>query len=581
MICRLRAFMSLAVAFALCADIDAAVLARVNLQSDGAIEPPGDRIAVTVIFLPGETELTVDVRVFARLEMGQSISAVVSRDPQQADDAGNLWISKVIRRKADTNAASVDIVVPYASMKLPEGIHELAYEITGRRDDEIDFVKATEMNAVVVSQQTRTSMLLAQDTLRYVERQTTRTAIVVEDNGISERQVQIATPKPLFAFQQRSVAVNIPGEFSRPMMAKAMLPREKPVDEDTLAAIPLEGQAWESLAKFEPKRNRTIFYATNREVIAPDERSPARFGNTVGELSFGACTINIPIEHHTKGSLEVPSWWNSRDPANYFLVESLDPLDIQAFRQQTSKDDILLFVHGYNTNFKFAVLRTGQLVHDLAFPGHGVSFSWPSTGRLTGYFQDETVAQASVPALVQLFTDLQETATSEVPEPETPERKIHIIAHSMGNRVLLQAMRYFELQQSQPREQKLFGQVALAAPDVSGALFGALIPSLVRQADHVTLYYCEADQALQASREVHQDKPVGLGPCFAEGVDTINADAVNTDVIGHGYYASAHELLTDLRLYLVNRLPPDDRLPPLGKRTEVIGFSHWAFAPPQ
>jgi esterase/lipase superfamily enzyme len=141
-------------------------------------------------------------------------------------------------------------------------------------------------------------------------------------------------------------------------------------------------------------------------------------------------------------------------------------------------------------------------------------------------------------------------------------------------------MRYFELQQSEPPTHKLFGQVALAAPDISGALFGALIPSLVRQADHVTLYYCEGDQALQASRELHKDKPVGLGPCFAEGVDTINADAVNTDVIGHGYYASAHELLIDLRLYVLNRLTPDDRLPPLGKRTEVIGFPHWAFAPP-
>jgi esterase/lipase superfamily enzyme len=530
---------------------------------------------VTILFLPSENEVTVEVRAFAIIGMQGEVTPVRGRNPELVDQTGNLRIRTIVRRQPDTNATSVNIVVPYASLSLPHGVHELAYEITGRRGDEIDFVKATDMTAIVVSQETRTTMRQARDTVRYVERQVTRTAYVAEDGGVRERQVQINTPAPVFDFQERTVAVQIPGEFSRPMMAKAMVPRKEPVEEDTLAAIPLEGRAWESLAEFEPKRKRTIFYATNRKVDSPSERSPERFANTSDTLTYGVCTINIPVEHHRKGKLEVPSWWSSRDPAKHFLVESLEPLDVEAFRQQTSANDILLFVHGYNTSFKFAVLRTGQLVHDLAFPGQGVSFSWPSAGSLTGYFHDEKEAQASVPALVQLFTTLQANA-----EAGGPARKIHIIAHSMGNRVLLQAMRYFELQQSEPRTHKLFGQVALAAPDVSGALFGALIPSLVRQADHVTLYYCEADQALQASRELHKDKPVGLGPCFAEGVDTINAEAVNTDVIGHGYYASSHALLIDLRLYVLNRLTPDERLPPLGERTEVIGFPHWAFAPP-
>ncbi len=559
-----------------CANGHAAILTRLNLVTDGSADPPGDRLEVTILFLPGEEELAVDLRVFAILTGQDQVTAVRGRNTSLIDPAGNLRIQTSVRRPVDSRAATVDIVVPYASLDLLPGRHKLAYEITGRRGATIDFVKATDMTPIVVSQRTRTTIRQSSKTIRYVERLTNRLAYVVEDGRVTERQVQLLVPTPVAAVQDREITVRIPGEFSRPKLVQARPSPEKSLDAGDQATFPLAGRAWESLAEFEPQRKRSIFYATNRGVAATSETTPARFGKTVGDLTYGVCVVNIPVEQHIQGKLEVPNWWNSRDPAKYFLVESVEPLDVAAFRERMSSNDILLFVHGYNTNFSFAVLRTAQLVHDLAFPGQGLAFSWPSAGGLTGYSHDEKAAQASVPALVKLFADLQATVNNDA-----RSRKVHIIAHSMGNRVLLQAMRYFELQQGAPATEKLFGQVALAAPDVNGSLFGALIPSLVRQADHVTLYYCEADQALQASRELHKDMPVGLGPCFAEGVDTINADAVNTDVIGHGYYASAHELLVDLRLYVLNRLGPDERLPPLGERTEILGFSHWSFAPPR
>lgn len=362
------------------------------------------------------------------------------------------------------------------------------------------------------------------------------------------------------------------------MLAMAAAPKERtPEEEDKLAAIPLEGQAWESLAKFEPKNKRTVLYATNRNVVTPSDLSVARFGKSAAALGYGKCAVNIPVETHTRGKLEVPGWWDQRDPEKHFLVESLELMDRESFRKGTSNDDVLLFIHGYNTNFEFSVLRTAQLVHDLRFPGQGLAFSWPSAGSLSGYFHDETVAQASVPALVETLKALTVDTVANGVQP----RKIHVIAHSMGNRVFLQAARQLELDRNKQPAEKCFGQVALAAPDVDGALFGALIPSLVRQSDHVTFYYCEADRALVASRTVHQDKPVGLGPCFAEGIDTINAEAVNTEMLGHGYYASAHELLVDLRLLILYKQLPDQRLPPLGNRTAVLGFPHWSFLPPR
>jgi esterase/lipase superfamily enzyme len=160
-------------------------------------------------------------------------------------------------------------------------------------------------------------------------------------------------------------------------------------------------------------------------------------------------------------------------------------------------------------------------------------------------------------------------------------RKIHAIAHSMGNRVFLGAVRKYELDAGVRPPAKIFGHVALAAPDVDAATFAALLPSLVRQSETATLYYCQTDRALLASQTLHLNKPVGLSPFFAEGLDTINCDNANTSLLGHDYFASTHPLLIDLRLTILFDQKPDDRFPPLGRHTVQLGYPHWSFLPPR
>jgi len=67
---------------------------------------------------------------------------------------------------------------------------------------------------------------------------------------------------------------------------------------------------------------------------------------------------------------------------------------------------VLLFVHGFNTTFTDVALRTAQLAHDLSFRGLPLFFSWPSAGSTRSYFQDEEMAQLSVPPFNQLLTRL-------------------------------------------------------------------------------------------------------------------------------------------------------------------------------
>ncbi len=133
-----------------------------------------------------------------------------------------------------------------------------------------------------------------------------------------------------------------------------------------------------------------------------------------------------------------------------------------------------------------------------------------------------------------------------------------------------------ELEQNGNDAHRPFGHVALAAPDVDATTFMHRA-WVIRQSVSTTLYYCQSDRALLALRTLHMDKPVGLGPFFAEGLDTINADQVNTSILGHGYYASAHALLIDLQLTILYNQKPDGRRPPLGHFSKVLGYPHWSL----
>ena len=86
-------------------------------------------------------------------------------------------------------------------------------------------------------------------------------------------------------------------------------------------------------------------------------------------------------------------------------------------------------------------------------------YSWPSQGRLLAYNGDEEATNWSSPHL-QSF--LERVAR------ESGSLRIHLIAHSMGNRVLANALVGLG---RQPDIQPLFDNVIMAAPDVNAYTF--------------------------------------------------------------------------------------------------------------
>jgi esterase/lipase superfamily enzyme len=111
--------------------------------------------------------------------------------------------------------------------------------------------------------------------------------------------------------------------------------------------------------------------------------------------------------------------------------------------------------------FEEAAIRAAQIGCDLKVLGATTFFSWPSRGTAMAYPADEAASEASEWAITDFLVDFAANCGAE---------KVHVIAHSMGNRGLLRALQRIAAQ-AETRGKVKFGQLFLAAPDVDRDLF--------------------------------------------------------------------------------------------------------------
>lgn len=474
---------------------------------------------------------------------------------------------------------TVAIIVPYAHLRLPAGLQKLGFVLRGVREGRVEFQQAAPPVSVRITDTPRQKM--AVEAKQSVARMNIlrRPIFSFRDGRFSESQVEEPQLMNVPVMSSHEVAVNIANGFLPVHSYASPAPGD-----DALAneRARLRNQPVVLAAADQPNDRphaRTIYFATNRKIVAPNDRTPARFGNVVGDLTFGSCLVNIPLENHERGNLETPSWWNSYDPERYFKVELVNGLTRSAWKELlrgrlgSDRNDALLFVHGYNNSFEFATLRLAQVVHDIGFTGLPMLFSWPSQGRLQEYGTDASRAKESVASLASVLKDL---ATERRGLAADKRGRIHLVAHSMGNRVLLGALEM--LAKELPADERPFGHLIMAAPDVSVADFQRLLPDVLTTADAGTVYSCREDKALSMSHTLNSEPRAGSGAVFCiERLSNINADKVNTSLLGHDYFASHDLLLIDMQL-LLRGVAPSDRVTivPIKSQSE-IRCGRWMF----
>jgi esterase/lipase superfamily enzyme len=323
-----------------------------------------------------------------------------------------------------------------------------------------------------------------------------------------------------------------------------------------------------------------VFYATDRQ--ATGDQTPAkRYGNKRSKdegLTFGTCEVSIPRDHKL-AHIERPSWRNlfREDPARHVVVLSVSPLASQSYFDELSSDvrssekrQVLVFIHGFDVTFEEGAWRTAQLAYDLGFDGPPILYSWPSKGHLHDYTVDETTMEWSVPHLKQLLSEVCARAGAQI---------AHVIAHSMGNRILVNALKEIALSSSAGAP-ALVHEVILTAPDVDTGVFLQTAELIQKAAARITLYASANDKALEASKRIHGGPRAGDsgdGIVVFPQIETIDASGVDTSFVGHSYYGDNRSVLSDIFYLLRDGLPASKRF---GMRQmSIVKGLYWAFVP--
>ena len=289
-----------------------------------------------------------------------------------------------------------------------------------------------------------------------------------------------------------------------------------------------------------------VHFATDRQDSGDRSLGTSFLPGRGTTVTYGVCEISIPRLHQI-GQLERPSIFASESRAKHVVVARIERQDETTFWQTVrqripagSAESALIFVHGYNVGFEEAARRTAQVASDIGFRGVPMFFSWPSGNALQMYWSDSTNVEWAEPDLRKFLKDVVR---------QSGAKDIYLVAHSMGSRALTRA--WVSLSTELTADERVrVREVILAAPDIDADIFRrSLVPGLVAAGVPVTLYASAADRALQASKTMNgfaRAGDAGDGLVIADGIETIDATEVGSDLIGHGYVLDVRAMLADV-----------------------------------
>ena len=244
-----------------------------------------------------------------------------------------------------------------------------------------------------------------------------------------------------------------------------------------------------------------VLVATTRERGSPEDPN-AFTAKRAKDLNFSALTVSIPPKHVT-GEIEWPDT-TPPDPSRHFITTERDFLDANGFMEQIrarareggpEANDVLVFVHGYNTLYEEAVYWLAQIVHDSGFKGTAVLFAWPSMGKVPLYLADREASTYSRDYFEQALLKM-----SKMPEV----KEINILAHSMGNWLAVETLRQAKMKGHGDFNGKL-AEVILASPDLDVTVFRTQLDVIGKLPRPITVLVSGDDKALALSTKLAGD----------------------------------------------------------------------------
>ena len=296
------------------------------------------------------------------------------------------------------------------------------------------------------------------------------------------------------------------------------------------------------------RQDMVLYYATNRQhrdVTDPDKFFADSAASPASRVSYGRYpgSADRNGENFLPGNLRIiktDAWFDE--------VRSLAVVNGKPERL------MLVYVHGYNNGFSDAAKATARLYSGFGNSIVPIFYSWPSRNRLAGYLSDEREAERSA----QYFGEFLQQLSSRI-----PEARIAVVAHSMGNRVLVRGLQQWRIAQPSlwdKTREPVLSAAALFAADVDKDTYaGSYCPTVNGGAKSVLIYASAKDRALAVSRGFHGSEPrlgqTDPSPYRDDKAETIDASDAGSDFLGHGYFAGNRAVISDLAYAIGDGIP--------------------------
>lgn len=295
-------------------------------------------------------------------------------------------------------------------------------------------------------------------------------------------------------------------------------------------------------------RTSDILIVTTRD---RDDRPDTYFSGERSEsVNFAYASVSVP-PNHTPGAIEWPGQAPG-DPKKEFVTRDAGYIDSEAAfsrevnrrlaKRPRGKREIFVFIHGYNTRFPEGLFRFAQMAHDGNMQAVPVLFTWASRGHVQDYVYDLNSAAVARDALAKTLVRLSKTNAE----------RITILAHSMGNWLLMETARSATPSERRQLSKKI-RTVVLAAPDIDIDVFKAQLKRMGKPPHPYFVIVSRDDRALRLSRAIAGGKErVGaysddeeLADLGAIVVDLTELESI--DGARHSKFAQLAELSPEFR----------------------------------
>jgi esterase/lipase superfamily enzyme len=327
----------------------------------------------------------------------------------------------------------------------------------------------------------------------------------------------------------------------------------------------------------------TVHFATNREET-PSAEAPTGFGSALNHrsplwLRYGAAEM----APQRKGSAyrvaelrvapeTIPGV--TADKAAPGALGSTAVFNGLRERLIANKADLVLLLHGYACDFATALSNAAEIKASWGTPSRPVEtavFSWPADGVIMpwiAYASDRDDARSSAKAVARALLRFL-GYLREIDRNAWCNANIHLVAHSMGNYVLRNAVQAMISDLGGRPLPRVFKTIFLMAADEDNDAFEdpKKLGRLPELGESVQVYFASNDRALTIS-DVTKGNPDRLGSTgprtltsLPQKVTLVDCAAVSdtsplTDA-RHQYYRKRPEVLADIRAVLAGTAPED------------------------